>query len=57
MDDQARLRVQAMRARLVEVSGTFETRFRAVLARQLGEAAKSDPRFAALAALLRKSVG
>jgi hypothetical protein len=55
IDDQARLRVQAMRARLVDVSDAFETRFRALLARRLGEAAKSDLRFAALAALLEKS--
>ena len=56
-DDQARLRLQAMRARLAETSGEFESRFRAVLARQVGEAAKGDPRFAGLAALLRGLAG
>lgn len=57
MDDQARLRLQAMRARLAEASGVFESRFRVVLARTVGEAAKGDPRFAQLAERLRGLAG
>ncbi len=53
LDDQARLRLGAMRARLAEASGEFEQRFRAVLVQQVQEVAKGDPRFAGLAAVLR----
>ena len=57
LDDQARLRLQAMRARLAEASGEFEQRFRSVLARKVQEVAREDPRFAGLAATLRGAAG
>ena len=56
-EDQARLRVQAMRVRLGEVSVALDRRVRTVLARRVSEAAEKDPRFRPLAEGLRRLVG